>query len=200
MTPPTPPPRSPDDRQFARDVAREIDRRRMRRRVTLWTALLAVIAVALMYLRFGDGLGIGGGRPGLGGGDDGSARARSLAEPARCVIRIAASGLTVDGRAMSRDDAVAACKTAPGVDVRVAGDVREGDWQALRAALRAAGIQNLTVIDPSGKSPDEAEDSAAAGAGSAHAAPRAAAPPGSSGAAPQVPGEAANGSAAPAPR
>jgi len=199
MTPPTPPPRSPDDRQFARDVAREIDRRRMRRRVTLWTALLGVIAAALMYLRFGDGLGIGGGRPGLGGGD-GSASERSLAEPARCVIRIAASGITVDGRAMSRDDAIAACKTAPGVDVRVAGDVREGDWQALRAALRAAGIRNLTVIDPSGKSPDEAEDSAAAAAGSARAAPRATAQPGASGESTEAPREPASGSAAPAPR
>jgi hypothetical protein len=146
MTQPTPPSRPPD-RQFARDVARHIDRRRTRRRLTLWTALLALVIAAAAYLRLGGGLGV----LGLGGGDgdDGDAR-HPLAGPQRCAIRIAAAGISVGGKPMARDAAVAACKGSAGADVIVTGDAREGDWQDLRAALEAAGIAVHQRLHPAG--------------------------------------------------
>lgn len=146
MTQPTPPSR-PHDRQFARDVAKQIDRRRTRRRLTRWTALLALVLAAAAYLRLGGGLG----RLGLGNGDgdDGDAR-RPLAGPQRCAIRVSAAGITVGGKPMARDAAIAACKGAPGADVVVTGDAREGDWQDLRAALEAAGIAVHQRLHPAG--------------------------------------------------
>jgi hypothetical protein len=146
MTQPTPPSR-PHDRQFARDVAKQIDRRRTRRRLTLWSALLALVIAGAAYLRLGGGLG----QMGLGGGDgdDGDAR-RPLAGPRRCAIRISAAGMTVGGKPMARDAAVAACKGAVGADVVVTGDAREGDWQDLRAALEAAGIAVHQQLHPTG--------------------------------------------------
>jgi hypothetical protein len=146
MTQPTPPSR-PHDRQFARDVAKQIDRRRTRRRLTLWSALLALVIAGAAYLRLGGGLG----QLGLGGrdGDDGDAR-RPVAGPQRCAIRISAAGMTVGGKPMARDAAVAACKGTVGADVVVTGDAREGDWQDLRAALEAAGIAVHQQLHPAG--------------------------------------------------
>lgn len=146
MTQPTPPARPTDDRRFARDVAKQLDRRRMRRRLTLWTLLLVLIAAGALYLRFGGGfglLGIGGAGEGDGGGT-----ARPLAGPRRCAIRVSAGGISVGGRAMSRDEAVAACKAAAGADVVVTGDAREGDWQDLNTALQAAGVKDIAVHQP----------------------------------------------------
>jgi hypothetical protein len=147
MTQPTPPSRSPrvDDRQLARDVARQIDRRRTRRRLTLWTALLALVIAAAGYLRLGGGLGA----LGLGGDAGGSGEdRRALAGPERCAVRVSAAGITVGGKPMARDAAVAACKDAPGADVVVTGDAREGDWQDLQAALQAAGVKDIAVHQP----------------------------------------------------
>jgi hypothetical protein len=145
MTQPTPPARPTDDRRFARDVAKELDRRRLRRRLTRWTLLLVLVAAGALYLRFGGSLGL----PGIGGagGANGGA-ARPLAEPRRCAIRVSASGISVGGRPMSRDEAVAACKATPGADVVVTGDAREGDWQDLNTALQAAGIKDIAVHQP----------------------------------------------------
>jgi len=139
------PPRPPADRQFARDVAREIDRRRVRRQLTLWAVLLALASAAALFLRCGGGfglLGIGGAGPGEGGAP------HALIEPQRCAVHVAASGMTVDGRAMSRDEAVVACKAAPGVDVFPTGDARHGDVEALRAAIEAAGARDIVVHPP----------------------------------------------------
>jgi hypothetical protein len=130
------------DKRFVRDVAKQLDRRRMRRRMTIWGALLALIVAAAGYLRCGSGFGLG---TGTGTGkESGSARARVTAAR-RCALRVAPAGITVDGKPMSRDDAVAACKATAGADVVVTGDAREGDWQALRAALVAAGIDDIRV-------------------------------------------------------
>jgi hypothetical protein len=137
MTQPT---RPPHDRQFARDVAKQLDRRQTRRRLTLWSALLALVAAGAAYLRCGGGHGFG---LGLGGGQGGDER--PVTAPARCAIRVSARGITVGGRAMSRDQAVASCKATTGADVVVTGDAREGDWRDLEAALRAAEVKDIAV-------------------------------------------------------
>lgn len=143
MTRPTPP-SPPDDRKFARDVARHIDRRRTRRRLTLWTALLVLVIAAAGYLRLGGGLGhLGLG--GQGGGGDGDEDGHPLAHPRRCIIRISASGITVDGHPSSRDAAISTCKTAPGVNIHPTGDARHGDGEELAAALKAAGARNVVL-------------------------------------------------------
>jgi hypothetical protein len=149
MTQPTPTPSH--DRQFARDVARQLDRRRTRRRLTLWTALLALVIAAASYLRFGGGLGV----LGLGGGNgDGEAENRGLVGPQRCAIRISASDITVNGRPVSRDAAIAACKAAPGVDIFPTGDVRHGDVEELEAAVKAAGARDVVLHPLPRRSPD----------------------------------------------
>lgn len=140
------PPRSPDDRQFARDVAKQIDRRRGRRRLTLWSALLALVAAGATYLRCGSGLGLGGDGGGLGG--HGSGEARPVAGPVRCAIHVSAAGFTVGGKPLSRDAAVAACKAAPATDIFVTGDARAGDPEELKAALEAADAKNIAVHSP----------------------------------------------------
>lgn len=154
MTQPTPPSRS-HDRQFARDVARQIDRRRTRRRLTLWTALLALVIAAAAYLRLGGGLGA----LGLGGGDgDGDTGRRSLAGPQRCTIRLSASEVAVGGHPMSRDAAIATCKTAPGVDIFPTGDARHGDPKDLAAALQAAGARDVVIHPLPTRAPDAPRD------------------------------------------
>ena len=131
------------DKRFVRDVAKQLDRRRMRRRMTIWSALLALIVAAAGYLRCGSGFGVG---TGTGTGKEaGTEPVRPAAGPRRCAVRVALAGITVDGKPMSRDEAVAACKETTGVDAVVTGDAREGDWQELRAALVAAGIQDIRV-------------------------------------------------------
>lgn len=132
------------DRQFARDVAKQLDRRQTRRRVTVWTGLLALIIAAAGYLRFGGGLGA----LGLGGGGGSGGERRALVPPERCAVRVSAAGITVAGKPMARDAAVAACKDAPGADVTVTGDAREGDWQDLQSALQAAGVKDIAVHQP----------------------------------------------------
>ena len=133
------------DKQFTRDVAKQLDRRRMRRRMTVWSALLGLIVAAAAYLRCGSGFGLGTGN---GNGHDGNGAVRPVAGPRRCAVRVGPSGITVDGKPMSRDEAVDACKAATGADAVVTGDAREGDWQELRKALAAAGVQDIRVREP----------------------------------------------------
>jgi hypothetical protein len=140
MTRPSP----PVDRELARDVAKQIDRRRIKRRLTLWSALLALISAAALYLRCGSGLGLGGG-VGLGGDGDRASRPDAAV---RCEIHVAADGISVGGRPMSRDEAVTKCKNAPGVDVFPTGDARYGDHVELEAALKAAGARKVVVHPP----------------------------------------------------
>jgi hypothetical protein len=151
MTQPTPPSRS-RDRAIARDVAKQLDRRRTRRRLTVWTGLLALIIAAASYLRFGGGFGALGLGGGSGDGEDHGEgeEHRPVNHPTRCAVRISAAAITVGGKPMTRDEAVAACKGTPGADVVVTGDTREGDWQDLRAALEAAGIVVQLQRHPAG--------------------------------------------------
>jgi hypothetical protein len=143
MTPPTQ--TSPaGDKRFVRDVAKQVDRRRMRRKATLWTALLALVAAAVAYLRCGGGFGLGTGT----GGEAGPSTPQTVAAPRRCAIRVTATGIVVNGVPMQRDQAVDACKATTGADVIVTGDAREGDWADLRTALTAAGVADVVVHQP----------------------------------------------------
>jgi hypothetical protein len=159
MTQPAPPSPS-QDRKFARDVARQIDRRRTRRRLTLWGGLLALVIAAAGYLRLGGGLN----RLGLGGeGGDGDEQGQPLAGPRRCAIRLSASGITVNGKPTSRDEAISTCKTAPRVDIHLTGDARHDDGKELDAALKAAGAREVELHSPPTRSPDVPGTSAPAG-------------------------------------
>ena len=142
MTKPVPPSSPSTDPRFARDVAKQIDRRRLRRRMGLWTLLFAVVAAAALYVRCGAGFGLGGGGPGPG---DGDGAPRRVVSGLRCAIRVTANGIAVDGKRMTRDQAVAACKAVGGATAIVTGDAREGDWKELLAALQAAGITDIVV-------------------------------------------------------
>ncbi|HLL21877.1 MAG TPA: hypothetical protein VK427_07090 [Kofleriaceae bacterium] len=134
-----------------RQLAKELDRRRTRRRVTGFLGAIAAAIGAFLYLRCGSGWGTGG--QGAGDGGTGAAVVPGDAGPARCSLRLAASGLTVDGKAATRDEAIAACKRTTGADVLITGDARQGDWDELRAALEAAGIP-LFTREPRGVTPD----------------------------------------------
>ena len=135
------------DPALARDVARQLDRRRIRRRLLTWTVLLAAAVVAAMYLTCGHGFGLGGAGPGSGEGP-GPGSVQALTGAKRCAIRVAAAGITVDGKPMLRDEAAAACKATAGADVVVTGDAREGDWNDLRGALTTAGVTDIVVHEP----------------------------------------------------
>lgn len=69
----------------------------------------------------------------------------NVAKPRRCTIGIAASGITVNAKRVTREQAIAACKGGSGAEVMVAGDAKQGDWDALEAALGAAGITIFRV-------------------------------------------------------
>lgn len=121
--------------EFAKTVAKELDRRQRRRRLGFLGGVLLVVALAAMYLRCGTGFGLGG--AGEGGGT--AQLAKPDTGPRRCQLRLAANGLTIDGKPGTRDDAVAACKPA-GADLVITGDAREGDAHDLREALDAAHV------------------------------------------------------------
>jgi hypothetical protein len=112
----------------------------------MWVGLLAAVALAATYLRCG--LGFGSGDGGGDGDGDGGGPARALVGPARCAIRVASTGITVDGTPMERGNTVSVCKAASGADVVVTGDAREGDWKLLEAALRAGGVTDIRVRQP----------------------------------------------------
>jgi hypothetical protein len=132
--------------QLARDVASELDSRRRRRKVGFYGALIAAIVAAFTYLRCGSGWGTGGKGAGKGAGT-GVAGSAQTPGPKRCVVRIAAAGITVDGKEMKRDEAVAACRKTEGALITVTGDARQGDWDELRTALEAADVKIYTRGD-----------------------------------------------------
>ncbi|HET7505488.1 MAG TPA: hypothetical protein VFK02_30920 [Kofleriaceae bacterium] len=144
-SPPSTPTSPSRDPRFARDVAKHIDRRRLRRRLTLWTLLLVLVAAAAAYLRCGQGLGLGG--FGEGGGGPGPSSPRPLAQ-LRCAVRVTGSGILVDGKPRSLDEAVAACKDTGKAEVVVTGDAPHRDGPALIEALKAAGITDIVVREP----------------------------------------------------
>lgn len=121
--------------EFAKSVAKELDRRHRRRRTAIFGSLLLLVALGAMYLRCGPGFGLGGWGP----GGEGSATVKTETAPRRCQLRLAATGLTIDGKPGTRDEAVAACK-AVGADLVITGDAREGDVHDLRDALDAVHV------------------------------------------------------------
>ena len=134
-------------------LAKELDRRRLRRRLMIYLGLLAAAIAAAVYLRCGKGWGTGGKGPGAGGSAVVTAAPNDAA--ARCSLRLAADGLTVDGKAATRDEAITACKGKTGADVLITGDARQGDWDELRDALEAARIPFFTR-EPRGVTPSDA--------------------------------------------
>ncbi|MGE0870738.1 MAG: hypothetical protein AB7P03_19385 [Kofleriaceae bacterium] len=133
------------DRGFARDVAKQIERRARRRKLLLLLLLAAAILLAFEHLTCGNGFGLGG--LGLGGEGEGSGATTAPATTpgtdagmARCSIRVSSTGITVDGKSASREQAIEACKATSGADVVITGDARQGDWSELEAALQAANI------------------------------------------------------------
>jgi hypothetical protein len=93
--------------------------------------LVAAVALGIYFLSCN----------GKGGGLTASTGSSSTSgTPPRCAVRVAATGITVDGKPTAKDAVVAACKGRPGADVVVTGDAREGDWDDLKAALDAGGV------------------------------------------------------------
>ena len=119
---------SSQESKFAKDVATQLDRRRMRRRLLVLAVLGAAIVLAVLYLTCGRGWGLGGSGKGKGEGP-GSATAVNPG-PRRCVIRVTAAGIKLDGKSTTLDAVVKACKATTGADVVVTGDARQGDWDA----------------------------------------------------------------------
>lgn len=139
---------NPDDRRFAKDVAKQLDRRQVRRKVGLYAALAGALAVGLSYLTCGH-WGLGG--KGEGSGTGKGTGPAAITEPVtlRCQIRVTKAGIAVDGAKATRAEAVAACKKTVGADVVVTGDARQGDWDELKDALKAAKI-DVQRRDPGG--------------------------------------------------
>ncbi len=125
----------------AQEVLRELTRRRRRRRVLGLAMVAALIAAAILYLRFGGGFGFGFGGESGRGESAGTGSAGSAA-PQRCAIKVTAAGLVVDGAPPTRDVAavVATCKAGSGAVISVVGDAREGDFAELKRALDTAGV------------------------------------------------------------
>lgn len=193
MKPEAPKPPAPKlDRRVARDVAKHLDRRRLRRKLLFWAALLGAIVLAALYLTCGRGWGLGGKGKGAGSGaGSGPGSAAPLlsvvdAGPRRCEVRIAASGISVDGKPATVAEAVTACKTGMAAEVLVTGGARRGDWADLKAAFDGAGIQILR-IEPKGSG----SGSGGAGSGGAPGAD------GAGGGAPGAGGAGGAGSGAP---
>ena len=111
------------------------EQRPRKRRVVVLALIAALAAALLFYVRCGSGWGLGGGAGvGAGGGT------ATPSPHARCALKVTAGGIVVDGKPASRDEAVAACKTAGGAVVTVAGNAREGDWTELQRALDEAHV------------------------------------------------------------
>lgn len=196
MSPPAPQPPAPSppaDRRFAKDVAKHLDRRRVRRRLLGWAIVLGALALGALYLTCGRGWGLGrgagqgaGSGPGSGPGP-GSVNALLTtidAGPSRCHVRVAAAGISAEGKPATVDEALAVCRAAAAAEVLVTGGARAGDWKELKAAFDRAGIQILK-LEPRGASGSAADDArgpggdSPAGAGSGgHSSDGSVRPPG----------------------
>lgn len=122
-----------------------------RKRWLFWLIFSAAVIAAFLFLRC-SGYGFGGG----GGGSEvnrpkpkpSTAAPRPLvgaptpdAAAPRCAVRVDATGVTLAGAKVEIPDLVARCSA--GVELTVTGDARYGDAQAVRDAVRSAGIDLL---------------------------------------------------------
>jgi len=124
--------------------------------------LLGLLAGAIMYLRCGDELGLGGGgSAGVGDGDgkggDVADREADREEPGeksdvrpavgsaaarrRCELRLDASGLRLGDSPSTVEKAVTECKEAGGAELTVTGDALFGESEKVRKALKEAGVE-----------------------------------------------------------
>jgi hypothetical protein len=124
------------DKPTAKAVAKELDRIHRRRRLAILGGWAVLVILAALYLRCGRGWGLGGGN-GSGAGS-GSGAANAPAVPHHCQVRVTAKGLELEGKPSTQGTIVASCPQ--GADVVVTGDARQGDWDALKAALDAAHV------------------------------------------------------------
>lgn len=129
---------------LARDVAKELERRARIRKIIILAAVVGLIVLIVTYLKCGGGFGFGGAGAGDGGGSGSAKHAVDDPKAKRCSLRLDAKGLSLDGKKATQAEALAACKKAGRADVVVTGDARQGDWDALRAALDEAGIPHGT--------------------------------------------------------
>jgi hypothetical protein len=102
------------------------------------TGTIALVAgagvLAYLLLRGGRGAGWGG----AGTGDDiaGEAKPRTW-----CHVRLDGKGLSLEGRPVSKDEAIAACRAADAAEVLVTGDSIAGAVDDLLISLRRAGVR-----------------------------------------------------------
>jgi hypothetical protein len=141
-------------------VRQPVTQRPKRRFRTFFMVLLLGVVGFIMYaIQCGDGLGFGpGSGTGTGTGDDDRDRVDrgekpepeasdvrpavgDSSGPRRCRLRLDASGLTLDGRTSTVEDAVSACKKAGGAELTPTGDAVYGQLQKVREALDRAGVE-----------------------------------------------------------
>ena len=112
-------------------------------RVIVFLLIAALIAV-LVYLRScGPDAGTGEGTL-VAPAPDAAIAVVIDAGPLRCAVRVTSEGLVLDGAPADREAVIERCKATTGADVIVTGDARQGDWDALREALGAAGVEIYT--------------------------------------------------------
>ena len=120
----------------AKDVAKQLDRIHRRRRLIFLGGWAVLVLLAALYLRCGRGWGTGG------NGGSGAGPGSATSTPHRCQVRVTAKGLELEGKPTTQDAIITSCK--PGIDVVVTGEARQGDWDALKAALDAAHVPTYT--------------------------------------------------------
>lgn len=138
------------------------------RRFLNWIVLLAAAAlIAGLILgwkycgRGGGGKGVGGGggigtgggtATGVGPGDKtgtgskaGDATGSSSGRLGRCQLRIDETGLSRDGKPITREKAVEVCTPLGDAEIQVIGTTRYGDFEELKKALEAKGVRVFVV-------------------------------------------------------
>ncbi|MCC6527489.1 MAG: hypothetical protein IT373_32885 [Polyangiaceae bacterium] len=121
--------------------------------VILLLAAAAIAGLVLGWFRCG-GAGWFGGGQGTSTGSasaatDGSAAAVASAAPSEtpagpCALRLDATGLTLDGRAVTPAQALAACRPAGEAILHVVGDTPFGAFERLRDELERGGVRVTT--------------------------------------------------------
>ncbi|MBI4957244.1 MAG: hypothetical protein HY908_34855 [Myxococcales bacterium] len=121
--------------------------------VILLLAAAAIAALVLGWFRCGGAGWLGGGGTGTASGNGSAATATGPAgatssAPATaagpCALRLDATGLTLDGRAVTPAQALAACRPAGEAILHVVGDTPFGAFERLRDELERGGVRVTT--------------------------------------------------------